>query len=188
MIPTKAGEAFVKLERARNAALSEVSMTKNLLKVSGMLIALFNIVNVLNSSWFFLGKAKFPIDAWLAFNACAPSVVLYLAGYFSKKNYLMAASLPFLLFFGTCGLFVFGWSGTAVYAQIGHIAMTMASAWIIIKIIAEKNLKPAAAGLICAVAVFALVLPLQQRYVKSHPEYLKKLGDSTFEDYINSRK
>ena len=163
-------------------------MATRILKVSGILIALFNIINVLNSSWFFLGMTKFPVNAWLAFNACAPSVALYLAGYFSGKDLLMAASLPFMLFFGTGGLFVFGWSGTAIYAQIGHMAMTMASLWIITKIITEKKVKVSAPGVIVGIVVFAFILPVQQNYVKSHPEYLKKLDDSTFEEFINNKR
>jgi hypothetical protein len=163
-------------------------MAVRILKISGIIIALFNIINVLNSSWFFLGIAKFPVNAWLAFNACAPSVALYLAGYFSGRDLLMAASLPFMLFFGTCGIFIFGWSGTAIYAQVGHIAMTMASAWIITKIIIEKKLKVSAAGFFSGIFVFALILPVQQNYLKSHPEYVKKLGDSTFEEFINDKR
>lgn len=163
-------------------------MAARILKISGIIIVLFNIINVLNSSWFFLGMAKFPVIAWLAFNACAPSVALYLAGFFSGKDWLMAASLPFMLFFGTCGIFIFGWSGTAIYAQIGHIAMTMASAWIITKIIMEKKLKTSAAGIIGGIFVFALILPVQQNYVESHPEYIKKLGDSTFEEFISNKR
>ncbi len=72
-------------------------MASRTIKITGLVIALFNIVNVLNSSWYFLGMAHFPMPAWLAFNACAPSVALYLAGYVSRKDVLLAASLPFLL-------------------------------------------------------------------------------------------
>ena len=160
-------------------------MTHRIIGITGIVIALFNIVNVANSTWYFLGMAHFTVPAWLAFNACAPSVALYLAGYFSGRKRLMAAALPFMLFFGTGGLFVFGWSGTSLYAQAGHIAMTLASIWIIAKISAEKSVRVSAIGFAAGLAVFLLVLPLQQHYVKSHPECMKALGDGTFEKFMN---
>lgn len=160
-------------------------MATRIIKITGIIIALLNIINVVNSTWFFLGMAHFPVTAWLAFNACAPSVALYLAGYFTKRDWLMAAALPFLLFFGTGGLFVFGWSGTAVYAQAGHICMTLAAAWIIAKCAAGSGIKLPAAGLLAGIALFIIAFPLQHGYVKSHPEYIEKLGDKTFEDYMN---
>ena len=98
---------------------------------------------------------------------------------------MLAASLPFLLFFGTGGLFVFGWSGTALYAQAGHIAMTLASAWIVTTIIRGKKGKAAVIGFAAGLAVFLAVFPFQHGYVKSHPDCVKKLGDSTFETYTN---
>ena len=163
-------------------------MVHRIIRITGIIIALFNLVNVINSTGFFLGMARFPVTAWLAFNACAPSVMLYLAGYFSGKERIMAASLPFLLYFGTGGMFVFGWSGTALYAQIGHIAMTMASAWIITKLVTEKTVRQSSAGFAAGIIVFALILPLQQYYVKSHPEYIEKLGDRTFEEHMQNRR
>jgi len=162
-------------------------VTHKILKISGMAIAAINVVNVINSTWFFLGMAHFPAEAWLVFNACAPSVMLYLAGYFFKSSRIMASALPFLLFFGTGGLFVFGWTGTAIYAQIGHIAMTLATVWILMKIFMEKSYRFSVAGLAAGIIAFAVVLPVQQKYVKTHPEYLKKLGDSTFEEFIKKK-
>lgn len=163
-------------------------MATKIIRISGIVIALFNMVNIANSTWFFLGMAHFPPAVWLAFNACAPSVAIYLTGYFLRKTWLMAAALPFLLFFGTGGLFVFGWSGTSIYAQVGHIAMTLASAWIIAKLAVERKIKVPAAGFIAGAVVFGFVLPVQQNYVKSHTEYIKKLGDSSFEEFMDSKR
>ncbi len=158
-------------------------METKIFKTAGAFIAGFNIINVVNSTWFFLGMAHFPPEAWLAFNACAPSVALYLTGYFLKKDYIMTASLPFLIFFGTGGLFVFGWSGTSLYAQAGHIAMTLASLWIIAKLFSGKKFKVPAYGFLIGLLIFSFLLPVQQRYVMSHDEYIKMLGDATFEEF-----
>lgn len=168
--------------------ITEVSMDNTIFNRSGRIIAVLNLLNIIHSIWYFFGIAQFPPDAWIAFNVCAPSVFIYLAGYVLKKNYLMSAALPFLLFFGTGGLFVFGWSGPSIYAQASHICMTLAALWIITVIFIERKIILPAAGFCSGLLIFILILPLQQTYVKSHPEYLKKLGDSTFEKFINDRE
>jgi hypothetical protein len=162
-------------------------MENKLLRISGRIIAVLNLLNIMNSTWFFLKMAQFPPAAWLAFNACAPSVLLYLTGFVLKKDYVMSAALPFLLFFGTGGLFVFGWSGTSIYAQIGHISMTLAAVWIITKLLVKRKLFFPAAGFCAGIIVFVLIFPLQQGYVKSHPEYIKKLGDAKFEEFMKNK-
>ena len=154
---------------------------KKTLAIAGIVLALLNIMNIANSSWYFLIMAKFPVPAWLAFNACTPSVLFYLTGYFTRKKPLLAASLPFLLYFGTGGLFVFGWSGSSLYAQISHLTMTLSAVWIIARIIADgKRFKMPAAGFAAGIVLFLIILPFQMHFVESHPDLLKALGDSTF--------
>ena len=97
----------------------------------------------------------------------------------------MAAALPFLLFFGTAGLFLFGWSGTSIHAQIGHVCMTLAALWIMAGCAAGKRIKNCAAGLAAGIVLFMILFPVQQNYVKSHPEYLRAIGDKTFEKFMN---
>jgi hypothetical protein len=157
-------------------------MAVRLLKTAGLIIALANILNVISSTWFFLGIASFPVPAWLAFNACAPSVLFYLAGYFMRKDWLMAATLPFLIFFGTAGLFLFSWSGTSIHAQIGHICMTLAALWIIAGCAAGKRIKNCAAGLAAGIVLF-MILFLYSKLREVPSEYLRALGDSTFEKF-----
>jgi hypothetical protein len=157
------------------------------LRIAGRIIAILNLLNILNSTWYFLAVAKFSPSAWLAFNACTPSVLLFLTGYLLKKNPILSASLPFLLFFGTTGLFVFGWTGTSLFAQIGHISMTLAAAWIVFYLIREHKRFPSIAGLSAGLVLFLLILPLQQNYVRSHPDYLKQLGDPTFERLMDPK-
>ncbi len=63
--------------------------------------------------------------------------------------------------------------------------MTLAAAWIIAKCAAVRGIKLPAAGLLAGIALFIIAFPLQHGYVKSHPEYTKKLGDKTFEEYLD---
>jgi hypothetical protein len=153
-------------------------------KTAGVIIAGLNLLAILNSAWFFLVIARFPVLTWLCFNACAPSVVIFLAGFLFQSRMLMAASLPFLFYFGGGGLFVFGWQGTSLIAQAGHILMVVACIYIIAEITKAKAWKKAIYGLLAGIIAFAVLMPLQNRFVKNHPEYLKKLGDPKFEKVI----
>jgi hypothetical protein len=147
---------------------------------TGLAIAILNALAIINSTKYFLFNAGFSVPAWLAFNVCAPSVMLYLAGFFSKKRSIMATSLPFLLFFGVGGFFVFGWSGYALFAQIGHIFMASAAVYTITVIMIEKKWKHAIYGFIAGLLVFAIILPLQQHYVNLHPDLFSKTTGSEY--------
>jgi hypothetical protein len=154
---------------------------------SGIALAVLNLLAIINGANYFLFQAKFPVFAWLMFNICAPSVMLYLIGYFTKRREIMTASIPFLAFFGTGGLFTFGWTGFAIISQVGHILMTLAVIFIITTVIKEKKWKLPAAGFIIGLIIFLIILPFHQKYVKSHPEYIKKLGDPKFEEIMKSK-
>jgi hypothetical protein len=157
-------------------------------KKIGLIIAILNLIAILNSTRVFLMILGFPVIAWLFFNACAPSIAIFLTGFFSGSRKIMAASIPFLFFFGGLGLLVFGWNNNTIIAQIGHILMVCAIAYTIIIITMEKLWKKAIAGLIIGIIMFAIILPFQQKYVKEHPEYIKMLGDPAFEEMIKKNK
>ncbi len=157
------------------------------LRKTGWIIAILNGLAILNGANYFLFQAKFPVIAWLSFNICAPSVTLYLTGFFSKRREIMTAALPFLAFFGGSGLFIFGWTGFAIISQIGHILMTLAIIYIITILILEKNWKLPVIGFIIGLILFFIIFPLQQNYVKSHPDYLKMLGDPKFEEMMRNK-
>jgi hypothetical protein len=53
---------------------------------TGITIALLNLLAILNGANYFLFQAKFPVFAWLVFNICAPSVTLYLIGFFYRQT------------------------------------------------------------------------------------------------------
>lgn len=156
-------------------------------KMAGWAVALLNILMIMQSTFYFLAVAKFPVEGWLFFNACAPSIALYLAGFFLKRISVMAASLPFLAFFGIGGMFVFGWSGTSIYAQAGHICMALAILYISAEIYSSKAYKNMGVGLAAGIISFLIILPIQQSYVAGHSDLQKKLGDSKFEEFMNEK-
>jgi hypothetical protein len=160
-------------------------MKQRAFEITGAVLAILNALNVLNSTWYFLGRAHFPVTAWLAFNACAPSVGLYLVGYIWKNEWLMAMAIPPMLYFGTGGLFVFGWSGTALFAQVGHILMTLAVAWLAARcfVVSDADLRARLLRIVPGFLLACLVVPIQRCYVGAHPEFLSRLGDSTYQEH-----
>lgn len=76
-----------------------------------------------------------PVWLWIFLNICAPSQFLTIAGIIGdikeKSVIIYQMSLvPFLLFFGTGGMFTFPWTGFMLMSQISHITMTIT--WILI--------------------------------------------------------
>lgn len=137
-------------------------------KKMGIIIAALNALASLNSSWFFLWMAKVSFIEWIFFNACAPMVFLYLIGYITKNKIIQSIAIPGMSFFGTGGLFVFGWKGGELIAQIGHIFMTTAVIWMIYSIFKEKSFKEATIGFIVASFLVSGFIAIDQRYVNRH--------------------
>jgi hypothetical protein len=155
------------------------------LKKIGLIIAVGNIIMMFFSANYFLFMAKFPIVPWLFFNACFPSALFFLIGFFLKNKTMMSASIPFLAYFGGGGLFVFSWSGEMIMAQISHIFMVMAIVYTILEVVKTKEWKKFILGFSLGLAMFLIIFPVHQNYIKNHPEYLEKMGDSKFEESIN---
>jgi hypothetical protein len=130
---------------------------------------------------YFLWIAKFSIVSWLMFNACAPSILLFVAGFIARKEIVMAASVPFLLFFGGAGFFFFGWSGMMIFAQASHILMVLSIVYIATLAGSEHQFRKCARGSLAGIILFAILIPFQQKYVASHPELVKMMRDPVFE-------
>ncbi|MFA5839022.1 MAG: hypothetical protein WC890_00020 [Candidatus Margulisiibacteriota bacterium] len=134
----------------------------------GIVIVVLNTLASLNSTYFFLVMAKVSFIEWLFFNACAPSVLLFLIGYLSKNKIVQAMAIPALAFFGVGGLFVFGWQGSELFAQVGHLCMTSAVIWLIYGIFKDKSFKEATIGFVLASFIVNGFITLDQRYAYRH--------------------
>lgn len=158
---------------------------QNKLRKIGLIIAIGNIVMMFFSANYFLFMEKFPIVPWLFFNACFPSALVFLIGFFSKNKIIMSASIPFLAYFGGGGLFVFSWSGGMIMAQISHIFMVLAIVYTVLEVAKTKKWKKFILGFVLGLVVFLMILPIHQNYIKSHPGYLEKMGDPKFGESID---
>ncbi|NLI98673.1 hypothetical protein GX441_08465 [bacterium] len=146
------------------------------LRVSGWVILAINALCMINAAWFFLALARFPFIGWIFFNACFVSSLIWIVGFIFKWRWMMMASLPFLLFFGGGGLFIFPWSGNMITAQVSHIAMMFALTYAIVDAFVTRGWKSKLIGLAGGIAVFAGFLIVQQDYAKKHPELWLKMG------------
>lgn len=153
----------------------------------GLVVVILNGLCILNSAFFFLVTAHFSPVAWIFFNACAPSTLIFITGFILRRKAVMVAALPFLCFFGIGGMFVFGWSGTSLIAQVGHICMALAVIYTILLIYAEGGRRSVMKGLIAGFIAFAVFAPIQQYYVRNHPDLVKKLADPTFEKAVERK-
>ena len=153
----------------------------------GIAVVILNSLCILNSAFYFLITARFSPVAWIFFNACAPSTLIFITGFILRRKAVMVAALPFLSFFGIGGMFVFGWSGTSLIAQAGHICMALAVIYTITLVAAEKDKRSLVRGLIAGFIVFAVFAPIQQYYVRHHPDLVKKLADPTFEKSVDRK-
>ena len=143
----------------------------------GLAILVFNILMMIGSTYHFLFVFKFPIFAWLLYNACVPSTTLYVVGYVFKNRLIINTSIPFMLMFGGGGLFLFHWNGAALIAQIGHIFMMLAIVWIIMDNYYRKQWKSAFVGMGIGFVLFFLVTSIQKAYSIDHPELFEKFKD-----------
>lgn len=149
---------------------------ENKLRRIGWVIAILNIVMMLLSANYFLVMAKFTITEWFFANICFFSTLIFLAGFFLKNRTVMTASIPFLAYFGTGGMFVFSWQGEWLIAQIGHIFMTLAIIYAVVESIKAKKRKQSVLGFIAGLLIFSIFLPVHQNYIKTHPELIAKSG------------
>ncbi len=138
----------------------------------GYVLAVFMLLTLLNSAYFFMLVVKLNIGEWLAFNACSLSIIAYLicfAGFqVTKKTSLLAIALVPLYYYGTMGLFVVPWNAANIFAQITHIIITLNVIWILFVLLRESNYEALGRGLLAGVFVFVPVFAVIQSYAQLH--------------------
>jgi len=166
----------------------EVVMKSKKLFYIGCIITVLNLLAVINGMYFFFGMAGFSFVEWFFFNICAPSTIIFITGFALRKIWLMSAAVPLMIFYGVGGLFIFGWSGTALFSQAGHLLMSAAIIFTGVSIWSNReHLRAGLAGLVAGVLLFMLVFPFQQSFVTNRMDLVKKLQDPAFEEFIKNQ-
>lgn len=138
----------------------------------GYVLAVFMLLTLLNSAYFFMLVVKLNIGEWLTFNACSLSIIAYLicfAGFqVTKRVSFLAIALVPLYYYGTMGLFVVPWNAANIFAQITHTIITLNVIWILFVLLRESNYEALGKGLLAGVFVFVPVFALIQSYSQLH--------------------
>jgi hypothetical protein len=143
--------------------------------VIGWTIVLLNTLAALNSAFAFLVLLKVGIDGWLMMNTCAPSIALFVIGFLMRKRVLMAAGSTMMFRYGTLGLFIFGWDGYNIPAQVGHILMTLAVIYASMEIVRHRQWQALGLGLALGIAILIPLGMAQGVWFDAHPGLLDRL-------------
>jgi len=102
-----------------------------------------------------------PIYYWVFLNICAPTIYLTVIALLFKNKVFMNAMVPFLIFFGTGGLFMFSWSPIMLQAQLTHILMTITAIYIALSSLdaKKKMLLGFTIGIVAVLLLEILVFP-----------------------------
>jgi len=135
------------------------------------------LVNALWSTFVFLVFLKVPVYYWVFLNICAPTIYLTIVALLLENKVFMNAMIPFLIFFGTGGLFMFNWSSIMLQAQLTHILMTITAIYIVLSSLDAKRkmLVGFAIGIVVVLILTSLVFPI----VFSKPEVARILEQMT---------
>ncbi|MDA3899645.1 MAG: hypothetical protein PF637_03890 [Spirochaetes bacterium] len=154
----------------------------------GCFLTVLNVLTVINGMIYFFGMAGFSFVEWFFFNICAPSTMIFIAGFTLRKIWLMTAAVPLMLFYGFGGLFIFGWSGTALFSQASHLLMTAAVIFTGVTLWFDReSIRAGLAGLAGGVLLFILIYPFQQSFVTNRMDLVEKLQDPAFEEFIKNQ-
>ena len=165
-------QAVAQVTQGLTAWRDEVGFKRN---VAGWILAVLNTLMALNSANFFLGMLKTDVVGWLRMNTCAPSIALFVIGFVLGSPVVMLAASVMMFRYGTLGLFVFGWSGGNLFAQAGHILMTLAVVYVVVDVIRNRRWKTLGLGLLLGIAILFLLETVQTKWIIANPAMAQKL-------------
>lgn len=144
---------------------------------AGWIIVILNLLMAANSTMYFTRMLGAGWDGWFAMNSCAPSILVFSIGYLLGQRAVMAVGAGLMFRYGTLGLFAFGWAGMNIIPQIGHIFMTLAIAYFVVRMVRLGGSGEIITA--CLVAFFMLYSEWQWRWFARHPAVLPELMRGT---------
>jgi len=165
-------QAIAQITQGLTAWRDEVGFKRN---VAGWILVILNMLMAINSANFFLGMLKTNVIGWLMMNTCAPSIVLFAIGFLLSSPVVMVAASAMMFRYGTLGLFVFGWSGSNLFAQAGHILMTLAVIYVVADVIRNRRWKTLSWGLLLGIVILFPLETVQTLWFVANPEMAEKL-------------
>ncbi len=142
-------------------------------------IKLLMILNGALAVWatfVFLGFLRLDLLSWIMLNTCSPTQFAAILALASGKRGPMNAIVPWLVFYGFGGLFVFGWTGHMIVAQISHLIMTATAVYVLVTTAKERRFRALALGIAVGMLVMIPFQIYQGLFLSAHPELLQLLG------------
>ena len=103
-------------------------------------------------------------------------VFVYFLGYVFKSPLTMILSSVFLFRYGFLGLFMFSWQGVNLFAQAGHIMMSISAGYTLFLIIRERTYRTLISGVAVGVLVMlGFEIFLHEPWINANPETFKAL-------------
>lgn len=122
------------------------------------------------TGFIFLYFLKYNFISWVMTDI--PSLIqmfVVFALIFGKKI-LMNISIPFLLFYGAGGFFLFDWSSRTMPAQISHSIMILTALYTIYLMITRWEIGKLAIGIMLGIILFVPFRVFETYYLEAHPE------------------
>jgi hypothetical protein len=149
--------------------------------VAGWALVVLNTLAALNAAFFFLGMLKASIGDWMMMNTCTPSIAIFVIGFLLGSPLVMVAGSVLMCYYGTGGLFVFGWDGYNVIPQIGHILMTLTVIYTVVRVVRGRRWRTLGLGVLLGLAIFIPLIIVQTRWLSTHPEVAEMLFSGNWE-------
>jgi hypothetical protein len=165
-------QAIAQVKQGLTAWRDEAGFKRN---IAGWVLVVLNTLMALMSANFFLGMLKTNVIGWLMMNTCAPSIALFVVGFLLGSPVVMIAASTIMFRYGTLGLFVFGWSGGNLFAQAGHILMTLAVIYIVVDVIRNRRWKTLSLGLLLGIVILFPLETVQTMWFIGNPKMAEKL-------------
>jgi hypothetical protein len=148
--------------------------------VAGWIVTALNTLAAVSSSHFFLVTLGAGALGWLMMNSCAPSIALFVAGFVLARPILMVAGSVLMFRYGTLGLFLFGWDGPGLVAQVSHVLMTLAVLYVAADVVGSRRYRALGIGTAVGLAVLVPYMLAQHAYFEAHPGLLEQLFAGSF--------
>jgi hypothetical protein len=145
----------------------------------GWAIAGLNLLAAFNSTYLFLGSLRSGVVGWLMMNSCAPSIFLFVIGFVARSPLVMVAAALMMFRYGTLGLFIFGWQGYDIIAQIGHLLMTAGVIYVGVRVVRARAWRVLALGAALGAVVLIVYAIAQSAWFAAHPGILEALFEGT---------
>ncbi|MDD5556670.1 MAG: hypothetical protein PHN82_05395 [bacterium] len=142
---------------------------------TGWVLVALNLLMAANSTLYFTGMLGAGVDGWLAMNSCAPSIFVFCLGYLLRQRPLMAVGAGLMFRYGTLGLTTFGWDGMNLIPQAGHILMTLAVIYFVVRMVRLRGWGEIVTALLTVVVM--LYTWWQSTWFGRRPEVWKALMD-----------